>query len=241
MRRFRFALLIAATTFALAGLMARGPAMDVPTMHGEPHMEMTIPAAEQPGDAARANAILAAARSVMAEYPTVEAAEKGGFEKFLPGIPLPIEHYTNKNYAIQALLGPFDPEHPTSLIFERNGQTLELVGVMYTASNRADRDDLNARVPLSYGTWHRHVNFCKAPPGTPLQQSMPPNARFGFAGSIATKNACVAAGGTFKPVVFGWMVHVWPNEKTRAEIWAVDRHGSMQNVHGMEMNAPQRP
>jgi len=165
---------------------------------------------------------------VMAQYPTVDAAERAGFKKFLPGIPLPIEHYTNGAYAREAWFGHFDPAHPTSLIFERTGGSLQLVGVMYTASNGVDRAGLDARVPLSYGTWHRHVDFCKAPPGTPFSESLPPNARFGFAGSIDTADACTAAGGTFKPVVFGWMVHVWPNETTRAAIWAVDRHGSMK-------------
>jgi len=36
----------------------------------------------------------------MAEYPTVEAAEAVGFSKFLPDVPLPIEHYTSRKYAL---------------------------------------------------------------------------------------------------------------------------------------------
>jgi hypothetical protein len=229
-RRFPFGIIAIAAGLMLALAVAHGRvrATDIPTVHDEPHMEMTMPAPEKPGDAARAEAILAAARTVMAQYPTVDAAERAGFKKFLPGIPLPIEHYTNAAYALEAWTGRFDPAHPTSLIFERTNGALQLVGVMYTASNNVDLQDLDARVPLSYGTWHRHVDFCKAPAGTPLSESMPPNARFGFAGSIDTADACAAAGGKFKPVVFGWMVHVWPNETTRAAIWAVDRHGSMK-------------
>ncbi|HEX3368592.1 MAG TPA: hypothetical protein VHS56_03370 [Candidatus Cybelea sp.] len=196
------------------------------------HMQMTLHAPQQPGDSTRADAIVAAARRVMAEYPTVEAAEKAGFKKFLPKIPLPIEHYTNRSYAVEAYIGEFDPMHPTSLIFKRSPDALQIVGVMYTASNSADRDVLDSRVPLSYGTWHRHVDFCKAPPGTPLADRMGPGALFGFKGSIETKDACMKAGGTFIPIVFGWMVHVWPNEKTRAGIWAVDAHDSMSmSVH----------
>jgi len=192
------------------------------------HMQMTLHAPQQPGDSARADAIVAAARKVMAQYPTVEAAEKAGFKKFLPNIPLPIEHYTNHSYAVEAFIGEFDPAHPTALIFKRNeGDALQIVGVMYTAANSADREVLDSRVPLSFGTWHRHVDFCKAPPETPLSDRMGPGSRFGFTGSIETKDACTKAGGTFLPVVFGWMVHVWPNEKTRAAIWAVDAHDSM--------------
>lgn len=240
-RRYRVAILaVGALLIALGGWLRPVRATSVPTMRDGPHMEMTLPAAERPGDAARADAILSAARRIMARYPTVDAAERAGFVKFLPGIPLPIEHYTNRAYAIEAWFGHFDPEHPTSLIFERTSGTLRLVGVMYTASNGADSAALNARVPLSFGTWHRHVNFCKAPAGTPLSERMGPNARFGFKGSIDTSDACATAGGTFKPVVFGWMVHVWPNEKTRAEIWAVDRHASMQQSGGMTMDPATR-
>jgi mono/diheme cytochrome c family protein len=220
-----------AALLALGLGFARAKATDVPTVHDEPHMEMTLQATEQQGDRARADAILDAARKVMAQYPTVAAAESAGFAKFLPNVPLPIEHYTSRKWALEAWLGHFDPLHPTSLIFQRTGTTQTLVGVMYTAANSVDRDGLDARVPLSYGTWHRHVDYCKAPAGAKLADRFPPTARFGFAGSIQTRDACDAAGGTFLPVVFGWMVHVWPNEKTRDKIWAVDMHGSMAHEH----------
>jgi hypothetical protein len=228
----RFSALVAVGAALIVAMLAsalfipRARATGIPTTYSS-HMEMTIRTPERPGDRARADAIVAAAREVMTEYPTVEAAEQAGFQKFLPNIQLPIEHYTNRHYALEAWLGDFDPLHPTSLIFERRGDSLHIVGVMYTASNAADQDELNARVPLSFGTWHRHVDFCRAPFGTPLSQRLGPNARFGFEGSIHTKDACDAAGGTFIPRVFGWMVHVWPMEKTQAAIWAVDAHGSM--------------
>ena len=54
-------------------------------------------------------------------------------------------------------------------------------------------------------------------------EPLSPNPKFGFHGSIATKEECEANGGTFKPLVFNWMVHVYPLEKAEAEIWAVDR------------------
>jgi hypothetical protein len=227
--RKRLALLVVTVVVAIVAavfLIPRARATEIPTTYSN-HMEMTLHAPEQPGDRARADAIVAAAREVMGQYPTVEAAEKAGFRKFLPRIQLPIEHYTNRHYAVEAWLGHFDPLHPTSLIFEREGDALHIVGVMYTASNAVDQTELNARVPLSFGTWHRHVDFCRAPLWAPLSQRFGPHARFGFEGSIHTKDACDAAGGTFIPRVFGWMVHVWPMEKTEAAIWAVDAHGSM--------------
>jgi hypothetical protein len=209
------------------GCAARAADPDIPTMR-QAHMQMTLRSPQQPGDRERADAILAAARSVMAEYPTVQAAEAAGFKKFLPRIPLPIEHYTSRQYALEAWRGNFDPLHPTSLIFQRSGSALTLVGVMYTAANTASRAELNRDVPLSFGTWHRHVDFCRPPSGTPLKDWFGPGSRFGMQGSIDTADACANAGGTFVPVVFGWMVHVWPNEKTDAAIWAVDRNASME-------------
>jgi hypothetical protein len=50
-----------------------------------------------------------------------------------------------------------------------------------------------------------------------------PNPRFGLKGSIVTEQACEAAGGTFHPVIFNWMVHVYPFEKDQARIWSVER------------------
>jgi hypothetical protein len=199
----------------VSGCAARAADSDIPTMR-QAHMQMTLHQPQRPGDRARANAIVAAARKVMAEYPTVQAAEDAGFTKFLPRIPLPIEHYTKREYAIEAARGRFDPMHPTSLIFQRSGETLTLVGVMYTAPNRADRSELDRDVPLSFGTWHRHVDFC-----APLN---------GARSSIDTADACAKAGGIFIPIVFGWMVHVWPNEKTGAAIWAVDRNANMERT-----------
>jgi hypothetical protein len=214
------------TPALLWGCVASATDSAIPSMQ-RGHMQMTIRQAQQPGDRARADAIVAAAKRVMAEYPTVQAAEAAGFSKFLPKVPLPIEHYTSRKYALEAWFGHFDPMHPTSLIFQRSGTTLKLVGVMYTASNASDRSELDRRVPLSFGTWHRHVDFCRPPKGTPISELLAPNARFGLKGSIETAEACTQAGGTFVPLVFGWMVHVWPNETTDDTIWAVDAHHSM--------------
>jgi hypothetical protein len=37
------------------------------------------------------------------------------------------------------------------------------------------------------------------------------------------EKGCTAAGGTFRPVIFGWMVHVYPFEKNKKDIWSVER------------------
>ena len=87
---------------------------------------------------------------------------------------------------------------------------------MYTAPRRVSEDKLNERVPLSVAQWHAHVNICLPPKG---QKYDPRQEMFGFAGSIATAEACRNAGGRFEPQIFGWMVHVYPFETTPAAIW----------------------
>jgi hypothetical protein len=78
---------------------------------------------------------------------------------------------------------------------------------------------------LSVARWHEHVDFC-APPPNRKKEMVEPHPRFGLKGSIVTEQACKAAGGTFHPVIFNWMVHIYPFEKDPAGIWSVERqHG----------------
>ena len=51
-----------------------------------------------------------------------------------------------------------------------------------------------------------------------------PNAQFGLAGSITTQAQCEAAGGQFIPVIYNWMVHVWPFETDPSKVWASEEH-----------------
>jgi hypothetical protein len=194
-----------------------------------PHMKMTALRKPQPGDAERAQKVADEARKVMEYYADYHKALADGFEIFLPNIPQKIYHFTNYKYGREAFMS-FNPEHPTSLLYEKHGDDYKLIGVMYTAPKRMTEDDLNERIPLSIAQWHEHVNFCRAPADMPvaerLKQSLGPDAKFGFKGSIHTQEACDAAGGRFLPVVFNWMVHVYPMEKDQAAIWSVDRqHG----------------
>ena len=89
---------------------------------------------------------------------------------------------------------------------------------MYTMPKRATEDQLNARVPLSLAMWHLHTNLCM-PPRAELRSA--DWTKFGLHGSIASKDGCDAAGGRFSPVVFGWMVHVYPYEDSLDKIFAM--------------------
>ena len=194
-----------------------------------PHMKMTALRQPKPGDAARAQEIVEQARKAAAEYTDYHTALADGYEIFLPNIPQKMYHFTNKRYGMEAFWH-FNPEHPTSLLYEKHGDDYKLIGVMYTAPKRLSEDQLDERVPLSVAQWHEHVNFCKAPASMTLQQKkeayLGHSPQFGLKGSINTQEACDAAGGKFLPVVFNWMVHVYPFEKDQASIWSVERqHG----------------
>jgi hypothetical protein len=186
-----------------------------------PHMKMTVLRTLQPGDNERAQKVAETARGVMEKYKDYHVALDEGFKIFHPEVPQKQYHFTNYKYAFEAFRS-FNPEHPTSLLYEKNGEGYRLVGVMYTAPKRFTEDDLNQRIPLSIAQWHEHVNFCKAPEGQE-QDVLAPNPKFGLRGSITTKEACDAAGGVFHPVIFNWMVHLYPLEKDSAKVWSVDR------------------
>jgi hypothetical protein len=189
-----------------------------------PHMKMTALRPTKPGDAARAQEVVDAARKTSEKYKDFHAALADGYKIFLPNVPQKMYHFTNYGYAMEAAFR-FNPEHPTSLLYEKHGDDYKLIGVMYTAPKRFREDQLDGRIPLSVAQWHEHVNFC-APPADRKKEVLAPHPQFGLKGSITTQEACDAAGGTFHPVVFNWMVHVYPFEKDVASIWSVERqHG----------------
>jgi len=189
-----------------------------------PHMKMTALRPVKPGDAERARLIAEAARKASEKYLDYHVALNEGYKIFLPNVPQKMYHFTNYSYAMENAFH-FNPEHPTSLLYEKRGLDYKLIGVMYTAPKRFTEEELDERIPLSIAQWHEHVNFCAAPADRKMEY-LSPHPRFGVTGSITTQEACDAAGGTFHPVIFNWMVHVYPFEKDQAGIWSVERqHG----------------
>jgi hypothetical protein len=189
-----------------------------------PHMKMTSVRPVQPGDASRAQQIAEEARRAAEKYRDYHVALAEGFKIFLPNVPQKMYHFTNYGNAGEAEFR-FNPDHPTSLLYEKHGEDYKLIGVMYTAPKRSTEEELDARIPLSIAQWHEHVNLCSAPAGRKMEM-LDPNSPFGLHGSIHTQEACDAAGGTFRPVIFNWMVHIYPFEKDQAHMWSVERqHG----------------
>jgi len=189
-----------------------------------PHMKMTALRPARPGDTERAQQVVDSARKASEKYTDYRTALAEGYQIFHPEVPQKMYHFTNYAYGREAFVH-FNPEHPTSLLYEKHGEDYKLVGVMYTAPKRLGEDELDQRIPLSIAQWHEHVNFCAAPAGR-KSEYLAPHPQFGLRGSITTQEACAAAGGTFHPVIFNWMVHVYPFEKDQAGIWSVERqHG----------------
>jgi hypothetical protein len=239
------AILVCTLAVAGASLDVRtARADDTADMSGHPgmpgHMYMTALRPVKPGDQAKAEAIVSAAKQAMAPYEDYHKALDEGYEIFLPNVPQSQYHFTKIAYALEARKS-FDPLKPTSLLYKKTPDGYALVGAMYTDRVDAPEEEIDSRIPLSIARWHQHVNFCKAPEGHKAEY-FGPDAKYGLLGSITTEEACTAAGGKFFPHIFGWMVHVYPNEKDPKDIWSTmhdDRgHDNMDHssMPGMQMN-----
>ena len=179
------------------------------------HMYMTKlrPATSQ--DWTKANEIVEDLRAAIEKYKDYHLALADGFRIFMPNLPQPEYHFTNYyNGFLESFT--FDPARPTSLLYKKTGTGYELIGAMYTMPKRVTEEQLNERIPLSIAQWHLHTNVCMPPKG---QRASADWNKYGLLGSISTKDACAETGGTFYPVVFGWMVHVYPFENSREKIW----------------------
>ncbi|HVT61364.1 MAG TPA: hypothetical protein VHR45_23575 [Thermoanaerobaculia bacterium] len=180
------------------------------------HMKMTSPRQPAPKDQEKAAAIVKSLRAAIDKYRDYRVAVAEGYLQYLPNLKQSIYHFTNWGRGYQEAF-TFDPAQPTSLLYKKTGDGFQLLGAMYTAPKEMAEDRLDERVPLSVASWHQHVNICLPPKERYASADW---TKFGFAGSIATAADCAAAGGQFHPVIFGWMVHVYPFETDPGKIWA---------------------
>lgn len=230
-RSFLCAATLLLTTPLLRAERPAGPtdATSVPTMRMGDHMQVSVKAPAQPGDAARAASIEAIAKTVVARYRDPATAVRDAYQPFFDSGRMGAEiHYVNLRYTAQER-AHIDYEHPGAILYRRTPHGLVAVGVMYSAEQDSDAADLNARVPLSIAPWHRHIDICKAR-GVPLTDQVQTDSKFGFRGSIHTEDACDQADGRWLPVVFGWMTHVYPDETDPAKVWG----GNDMHMAGME-------
>jgi hypothetical protein len=175
------------------------------------HMCITPLRSKQPGDEERAKAVVAQVKAAIEKYKDYKKAIADGYIQANPEVVQPQYHFNNA--ANVRLSGAqFDPTRPSSLLYRQTPtQRFKLEGVMFTDSTSATEDELNQRIPLSIARWHEHTNFCGAP-ANKVSEYHGDHPKFGMFGSIHTAEACKAEGGTFLPVVFTWMTHVFPYE-----------------------------
>ena len=181
------------------------------------HMHMTAMRPETPEDGQRAQEVATKLRAGIEKYKDYHVALNDGFHIFAPNVRQKEYHFTSyRNGFLESL--NFDPARPTSLLYRKTASGYQLVGAMYTMPRNATEDQLNERVPLSVAMWHQHTNLCFPRLGHLRDADW---KKFGLQGSIATQEACDAAGGRFHPVVFGWMTHVYPYEDSADKIFAM--------------------
>jgi len=202
---------------AMAGMNVMGESMAAMANH----MCITPMRPEQPGDETRVRAVIAQVRATVEKYKDFKKAVADGYLQANPTVDQPQFHFTNDANAKLADT-EFDPSRPTSLLyFQTPTQRFKLEGVMFTARPSASEDELNQRIPLSMARWHKHTNFCGAP-ADKVKEYFGKNPKFGMFGSIHTREACQAEGGKFLPVVFTWMIHVFPYEQDLKNVFSMN-------------------
>jgi len=185
------------------------------------HVYMTPLRPKQPGDLEKAKAIVAEMTAAIERYKDYRKALLDGYDIANPKLKQPQYHFISKTNTREADLR-FDPHKPTALLYRRTPK-LEymLEGVMYTANPDATEDELNERVPLSIGRWHRHINVCWAPEDR-VSDYQAAHPKFGMFGSINTEEACKAERGDFHPYMFTWMIHIFPYEPDFKEVFSMN-------------------
>ncbi|HVN28159.1 MAG TPA: hypothetical protein VMT64_06715, partial [Candidatus Binataceae bacterium] len=199
------------------------------------HMRMTESRAITPADVARGQQIIRIMREELSKYQDYRVAEAAGYLPYMETVPQDVYHFTNRALTGAEWLGDVDLKRPGSLLYERNSlDGYRLVGAMYSAPANYTTEQLDRIVPVSLTAWHQHVNICLpagiteddvmngriAPRVTAASigagRHLDPrlgylgDPRFGFVGTISDEAACAAVGGNFHPLIFGWMVHVYP-------------------------------
>jgi hypothetical protein len=202
------------------------------------HMEMSPHAVATAADSARAASIARTLRAALLPFRDTSAAVAAGYRMFAPQLKnQKVYHFTSSWRGVEEAFR-FDATKPTSLLYTKGMDgTFSLVGAMYTAPKRFSPGQLDARVPLGIGHWHKHVNWCIPKRGASQRWLERRNGEpvFGPDSPIATRDACDVVGGTFHDTLFGWMIHAYVFAgDDPASIWG-DEHAGHDMHAGMKM------
>jgi cytochrome c556 len=202
---------------SMGGMSVMGESMGAMTNH----MCITPLRARQPGDEEKVKALVAQVRAAIEKYKDYKKALADGYVIANPKVVQPQYHFTN-DANVRLADTMFDPTKPSSLLYyHTETQRYKLEGVMYTDRPGATEEELNQRIPLSIVRWHEHTNFCGAP-ADKVKEYFGDHPKFGMFGSIHTKEACQAEGGTFMPVIFTWMIHMFPFEDNLKDVFSMN-------------------
>jgi len=185
------------------------------------HMCITPLRPMQPADEEKVKALIKQVKAAIERYKDYKKALADGYVIANPKVVQPQYHFTN-DANVRLADTQFDPTKPSALLYYQTPtQHYKLEGVMFTDSTSATEDELNERIPLSIARWHEHTNFCAAP-ADKVNEYHDAHPKFGMFGSIHTKEACDAEGGTFFPVIFSWMIHVFPYEDNLKDVFSMN-------------------
>ena len=131
------------------------------------------------------------ARSVVAKYPNVAAAEADGYRKSTEYIPCIGAHYTNARLAVR-----FDPARPSELLFDGTTPDSKIVGLSYLVWSPGG-------APVGFAgdndIWHQHNNN-----GGLCQKN-----GVVVGGEAMSVEDCAARGGRKIALNDVWMLHDW--------------------------------
>jgi cytochrome c556 len=185
------------------------------------HMYVTPLRPRQPGDEEKVKAVVAQVRAAIERYKNYKNALADGYVIGNPEVNEPQFHFNNAAN-IAGAEKHFDPARPSSLLyFQTPTQRYKLEGVMFTVPPNASEEELNDRIPLSMVRWHKHTNFCAAPADR-VKEYLGKHPKFGMFGSIDTPEACKTQGGAFYPVIFTWMIHMFPFETDLKDVFSMN-------------------
>ena len=128
--------------------------------------------------------------TVVAKYPTVSAAEAGGWRRITPYVPCIAAHYINGGL----LDGTFDPAAPEILLFDGTDPDSRIVGLSYLVFT--DPETPPPGFAGDNDPWHVHRQLCIGAGGVVGDEN-------------ATKEECEQRGGRVVPLKNLWMMHMW--------------------------------
>lgn len=121
---------------------------------------MTAQRSPQLNDAERAVDIVNRTRLAIEKYADYKIALIDGYRMYPPPANSSSHYqFTNSWYGFKSAF-EFDPEHPTSLLYERTAAGgYRLIGAVLTAPVRFTEEQLDERVPVSIAHWERDRNL----------------------------------------------------------------------------------